>query len=47
MPVGDWQFWVVTLLALAGLLFVVRLVLPRKRKSSGRRVTLTVDKRRL
>ncbi len=47
MPVGDWQFWVVTLLALAGLLFVVRLVLPRKRKSSTRRVTLTVDKRRL
>ena len=46
MPVGDWQFWVVTLLALAGLLFVVRLVLP-KRKSSSRRVKLTIDKRRL
>ena len=47
MPVGDWQFWVVTLLALAGLIFVVRLVLPGKRKSPARRVKLTIDKRRL
>ena len=46
MPFGDWQFWLVTLVALAGLAFVVRPFLPRKRKSSGRRVSLTIERRR-
>ena len=43
MPLGDWQFWVVTLAAIAGLVFAVRTILPR-RKKSGTRVDLTVDR---
>jgi hypothetical protein len=43
MPWRDWQFWVVTVLALAGLLFMLRAVLPRSRKKPAlRKVSLTV-----
>jgi hypothetical protein len=44
VPVGDWQFWVVTLLAAACLLFVVRAVAPRPGKKRGKRVSLTVER---
>lgn len=30
MPLDDWQFWVVTLVALGGLALVVRPLLPKK-----------------
>jgi len=35
MPIGDWQFWVVTLLCLAGGYYVVRPLLPRRVKADG------------
>ncbi|GAB4549720.1 MAG: hypothetical protein Tsb0013_11150 [Phycisphaerales bacterium] len=44
-PVHDWQFWVVTLMALAALLYLLRGLLPgaKKRKAARRgRTTLTV-----
>lgn len=44
-PVHDWQFWVVTLLALGALCYLLRGVLPgaKKRKAIKRgRTTLTV-----
>ena len=30
MPVGDWQFWIVTLVAVAGIVLIVRPLLPSK-----------------
>ena len=52
MPVGDWQFWVVSVLALAALVAVVRMVVPPslwprrfRRKSKGKATTLTVGGR--
>lgn len=43
MPWGDWQFWVVTLIAALGLYALVRVVLP-KRKAT-KRTTLTIEGR--
>ncbi len=31
MPYDDWQFWVVTLLAIGGLAMVIRPLLPRRK----------------
>ncbi len=47
MPLADWQFWAVTIVALAALTFLLRRTLPRlawwrKRRPPGRRATLTV-----
>jgi hypothetical protein len=42
MPWGDWQFWVVTALALSGLWVLVRMFIPKK-KPKGKRTTLTVS----
>jgi len=43
MPVGDWQFWAVSLIALGAVLFLAR---PMLRKARGRdkekRATLTI-----
>ena len=49
MPWDDWQFYVVTALALAGLWMIVRTFLPRRRGSAkGKsRVKLTVNRRRV
>lgn len=45
LPIGDWQFWVVTLLVLAVVLTAGRSVLPRsKRKKGATRVSLTIDR---
>lgn len=33
MPIGDWQFWVVTLVAAVGLWKIVRMLWPKKRTS--------------
>jgi hypothetical protein len=44
LPVDDWQFWVVTLAALAGLWFVVRALRPRRRKFT--QLTISAAKRR-
>jgi hypothetical protein len=34
MPLDDWQFWLVTVLALAALCFVLRPLIPFKRKNT-------------
>lgn len=47
-PVGDWQFWVATLLALGALVYLLRKVVPvvlPKRKKRRSRATLTVEGR--
>jgi len=49
MPVGDWQFWAATLLAVVALTFLLRAALPiralrgRSSRRRSRRATLTVD----
>lgn len=40
MPWGDWQFWVVTLAAVGGVVALARVLLPKRKK--GVRTTLTV-----
>ena len=54
MPIGDWQFWVVTLLALCALGYLLRNVLPvpffskrAKRRKHESRATLTVGGRQV
>ena len=59
MPLGDWQFWIVSVLGLAGLAYVLKMFLPRKRKACSGcgpgpiarrragRTTLTIEKRPL
>ncbi len=49
MPVGDWQFWVVTAAFLVALGFILRAVAPvpyfsarARRRRKERRVTLTI-----
>ncbi len=50
LPVHDWQFWAVSLIALAAAAWLLRSVLPipflsarHRRRKRQRRVTLTVD----
>ncbi len=43
-PVGDWQFWMVTALALGAAFVVIRTLVPRRRKRA-KRATLTVEGR--
>lgn len=52
MPLGDWQFWVVTALAVLAAAWMLRGVVPvpflsrrAKRKKQERRATLTVGGR--
>jgi len=40
MPVDDWQFWVVTFAGLIAALWLIRLVLPKKKR--GIKTSLTV-----
>lgn len=43
-PVDDWQFWVVTVLAVGALAFLLRGLLPGAKKRRGRsRTPLTID----
>lgn len=46
-PVADWQFWIVTVLAIGALWFVLRSVLPAKlggkRGGVRKRTTLTIS----
>ena len=34
-PIGDWQFWVVSFIALAGLLFILKPLWPSRDRSGG------------
>lgn len=54
LPVGDWQFWVVTLMAIIAAGWLLRGVLPipalrarLRRKQQSKRATLTIDGRSL
>jgi hypothetical protein len=40
MPVNDWQFWVVTAAGLLAALWLLRMVLPKKKR--GTKASLTV-----
>jgi hypothetical protein len=44
MPWGDWQFWVVSLLAVLAVWVLMRAIVPR-RKKTGRRVRLTIGRK--
>mgnify|MGYP001814092556 CR=1 FL=1 len=46
MPFGDWQFWVVTVVALLGVYALARQFLPKRRKGTRKRVELTVGGKR-
>jgi hypothetical protein len=48
MPLNDWQFWVVTILAILGLWLAKRAIWPGKRGGAGKkkRVQLTIEKRK-
>jgi len=39
MPINDWQFWIVTIVALAALAVFVRMLIPKKK---GKKTSLTV-----
>lgn len=43
-PVSDWQFWVVSAIALVAAFVVIRTLVPR-RKKRAKRATLTVEGR--
>lgn len=43
MPVGDWQFWVVTLIAALGLYALIRVVKPKRK--AKKRTALTIEGR--
>jgi hypothetical protein len=46
MPVGDWQFWVVTGIAAVALWFVLREAVPWwpwKRRGKGKAASLTIE----
>lgn len=53
IPWGDWQFWVVTLVAAAAAWWVLRTVIPQswwgrlglKKKVKGRAASLTVERK--
>lgn len=40
MPIGDWQFWVVTVIAIVALVVLYRIFMPRKK---GKRTNLTIS----
>jgi len=40
MPLGDWQFWVVTLAAVGALAFLVKSLIPKKKAA---KTSLTVS----
>lgn len=40
MPIGDWQFWVVTIIAIVAMFVLYRVLVPRKK---GKRTNLTVS----
>jgi flagellar biosynthesis/type III secretory pathway M-ring protein FliF/YscJ len=42
MPVGDWQFWVVTVLAILAAWFIIRPILRKRRRGQRRKVKLTI-----
>ena len=46
MPLGDWQFWVVTIIAFGALLVMIRVLMPA-RKPRSKKTQLTVRGERI
>jgi hypothetical protein len=46
VPIGDWQFWVVTIIALVGAVWLVRTVLPKRPKPRRTDLTISASTRR-
>jgi len=46
LPLTDWQFWVVTALAMWGMWMLIRTFLPSRGKRRGRKVNLTIGGKR-
>jgi hypothetical protein len=44
IPVGDWQFWVVTVVTLVFLVVAFRSFIPGLRKKKTTRVSLTINR---
>ena len=44
IPIADWQFWVVTIVALAAITLAARNVIPGLRKKKTTRVDLTINR---
>jgi hypothetical protein len=44
IPVADWQFWVVTIIALAAITLAARNLIPGLRKKKSTRVDLTINR---
>jgi len=45
MPWGDWQFWVVTALAVGGVVLLSRQVRPVRKKRARTQLTISAKKR--
>lgn len=45
LPLGDWQFWVVTAIALVAAAALLRAIWPRNRRGATQRATLTIGGR--
>ena len=45
MPVGDWQFWVVSILAIGGAVLLFRQFRPVRRKKAQTQLTISAKKR--
>jgi hypothetical protein len=44
IPINDWQFWVVTIIALAAITLAARNLIPGLRKKKSTRVDLTINR---
>ncbi len=44
IPIGDWQFWVVTVITLAVVAIAARNAIPGFRKKKSTRVNLTINR---
>ncbi len=45
MPLGDWQFWLVTLAAAGGVALLARVLLPRKPRAKRANLTISAGRR--
>ncbi|MBZ0172082.1 MAG: hypothetical protein K8E66_06860 [Phycisphaerales bacterium] len=46
LPLGDWQFWIVSVVVLAVVLYAARPFIPGLRKKPSTRVDITIDRRK-
>ncbi len=46
MPIGDWQFWIVTLAAAGGAWLLYRTLRPKKKRGSKASLTISASGKR-